>query len=295
METGIASVPVRKYSRAKPGAVEGATEGQVILFDDKVAIEEPLEIRLDFEDGGRRTQKSISMTMRTPGSDFELAAGFLLTEGVIGASNDIVNITYCGKVVPYLGHSNTVKVELASHVELKMKSLERNFYTTSSCGVCGKASVDALKTQNQFTRDLSSGLVKSEFPIDIVSELPDRLRTAQKVFDSTGGLHASGLFTATGELISAKEDVGRHNALDKIIGEALLQNRLPLTNAILMLSGRISFELVQKAAMAGLTMVVAVGAPSSLALELAKQMKMTLIGFAREDRFNVYCGEERLQ
>ena len=291
METGIASIQVKKYSRSK----QGGTQGQVILFDDKVAIEEPLEIRLDFEDTGRRTQKSISMTMRTPGSDFELAAGFLLTEGVIAQSSDIVNITYCGKVVPYLGHSNTVKVELAPHVELKMKSLERNFYTTSSCGVCGKASVDALKTQNQFTRDLSSGLVDSEFPLELISQLPDRLRAAQKVFDSTGGLHASGLFTASGELISAKEDVGRHNALDKIIGEALLQRRLPLTNAILMLSGRISFELVQKAAMAGITLVVAVGAPSSLALELAKQMKMTLIGFARDDRFNVYCGEERLR
>jgi FdhD protein len=270
---------------------------------DRLAAEEPLEIRLDFEgSSGERMQKSISITMRTPNAtlqnDAELAVGFLFTEGVIHSHQDVTNVTYCGPALPHLGHSNVIKITLASSQllsqPLKLKSLERNFYTTSSCGVCGKASIDALKTQNEFITAISrdTGPVVSAA---LISSLHEKLRHAQNVFESTGGLHASALFTATGDLLSLREDVGRHNALDKLIGESFLAERLPLQDSILFLSGRISFELVQKAAMAGIRFIAAVGAPSSLAVELGAQLQMTLLGFVRGSTFNSYHGEWRVQ
>ncbi|RYZ75920.1 MAG: sulfurtransferase FdhD, partial [Proteobacteria bacterium] len=202
----------------------------------------------------------------------------------------------CGPALSYLGHSNVMKVVLegSGFSESQLKSLERNFYTTSSCGVCGKSSIDALKTQNKFTTYLNrqSGPTVSK---KVLIALPDTLRKAQAVFESTGGLHASGLFSAEGELLSLREDVGRHNALDKVIGDAFLRRQLPLENVVLMLSGRISFELVQKASMAGIRFIAAVGAPSSLAVELAKETDMTLVGFLRGDNFNVYSGDWRLK
>jgi FdhD protein len=271
--------------------------------NDHLATEEPLEIRLDFEGShGERMQKSISITMRTPNqslqNDSELAVGFLFTEGVIHSSQDVTKVAYCGPALAHLGHSNVIKVTLAPTSDLsqplQLKSLERNFYTTSSCGVCGKASIDALLTQNKFTESThrDDGPVTSA---SIISSLPDKLRKAQSVFENTGGLHASALFTAAGELISLREDVGRHNALDKLIGDAFFSQRLPLQDSILMLSGRISFELVQKAAMAGIRVIAAVGAPSSLAVELGAKLQMTLLGFVRGSTFNAYHGEWRIK
>lgn len=268
-------------------------------FIDQLAVEEPLEIRVDFPldaAGENRHQKSVSITMRTPGADAELAVGFLFTEGLVESTSDVISAEHCGPKLSYLGHSNVIKVILSSGSfnTDKLKSLERNFYTTSSCGVCGKASIDALKTQNRFTQNLTKDDGPNVLQHTLLG-LPDRLRQAQAAFDSTGGIHASGLFTESGELISLKEDVGRHNALDKLVGEALLKGRLPLTNSVLMLSGRISFELVQKASMAGIRFIAAVGAPSSLAVDLAKETDMTLVGFLRGSTFNVYCGDWRVK
>lgn len=277
---------------------------ETILLDDRLAVEEPLEIRLDYpnniaaiESGSKpRVQKSVSITMRTPGNDSELALGFLFTEGLIDNADQVTDVAHCGPALSHLGHSNVMKVVLtgSGFSDAQLKSLERNFYTTSSCGVCGKSSIDALKTQNKFTTALTreTGPLVSK---KTLLSLPDTLRTAQAVFDSTGGLHASGLFTSDGELVSLREDVGRHNALDKVIGDAFQQRKLPLSNSILMLSGRISFELVQKAMMAGIRFIAAVGAPSSLAVELAKETDMTLVGFLRGSNFNVYNGEWRLK
>jgi FdhD protein len=242
------------------------------------------------------------VTMRTPGHDFELAAGFLLTEGVIRDSLDLSDMHYAaGKsaadidhntqdsIQPYRPHRNTVAVELDPAVSVSLTSLERNFYTTSSCGICGKASLLAI-------RSVCPPRIANEFSIDpvLLYRFPERLRSAQSVFDRTGGLHAAGLFDAHGSLHSVREDVGRHNAVDKLIGGAFLADRIPLRDRLLMLSGRASFELVQKAVMAGIPMVVSVGAPSSLALQVAKEFDVTLVGFLREDHFNVYHGVERL-
>ncbi len=276
-------------------------ENETQFLDDRLAVEEPLEIRLDYLSSNNtaqtvRAQKSVSITMRTPGDDADLALGFLFTEGLIESSEQIESVKHCGPALAHLGHSNVIKVTMkgASLSPSQLKSLERNFYTTSSCGVCGKSSIEALKTQNKFTRTAS----REEGPLitrETLISLPEKLREAQAVFDRTGGLHASGLFTSDGKLVSLKEDVGRHNALDKIIGAALQTHAVPLDRHVLMLSGRISFELVQKASMAGLKFIAAVGAPSSLAVELAKEMQITLVGFLRGSSFNVYSGDWRLQ
>ena len=279
---GTSIIEIQKFQNGKSQRVP-----------DTLAVEEPLEIRLEYGPENQRQQKSISITMRTPGSDFDLALGFLFTEGLIDKKSDVLNIDYCGPVLKHLGHSNIVKIKLAPGVGLQLGSLDRNFYTTSSCGVCGKASIEALQTKNIY-----SALSQSEnsFKIDknILSSLPEKLRSSQEVFESTGGLHASGLFDSQGELFALREDVGRHNALDKLIGHCFQQSRLPLQSSILMLSGRISFELVQKASMAAIPFIAAVGAPSSLALELAQEMKITLVGFLRQGRFNVYSGAQRI-
>lgn len=255
--------------------------------DDAVAVEEPLEIRLGRVVDGKLRLQPVSITMRTPGDDFELAAGFLFTEGILQSSAQVREILHCGKGKVA---TNTLRVELVAGVDVDMKRLERNFYTTSSCGVCGKTSLEALATGAQ---RVSS---PADFTVDarLIGELPGRLQSQQHAFRSTGGLHASALFSRTGELLGLREDVGRHNALDKLIGSRFLAGTLPANDTILFLSGRASFELLQKAVMAGIPVVCAVGAPSSLAIEAAREFGVTLLGFVRGHRFNVYTGQERL-
>ena len=256
---------------------------------DTLAVEEPLEIRVSWTAAdGRKRAEPLAVTMRTPGEDFDLVAGFLHGEGIISRAEDLTEMTYCrgDDAQEY----NVVEARLAAEVPFDLERLRRNFYATSSCGVCGKASLDALEAVG--CRVLPDG-----FALDamLVPGLPDRLRAAQAVFARTGGLHAAGLFDASGELRAAREDVGRHNAVDKVLGSALLARTLPGSDLILVVSGRASFELVQKAVMAGVPALVAVGAPSSLAVDLAGRFAQTLIGFARDGGFNVYAGEQRLR
>jgi FdhD protein len=250
---------------------------------DALAAEEPLELRID--------GKAVAVTMRTPGNDVELAHGFLLTEGVIGEREDISAARYCAGTGPDGRNTyNVLEVSLSPGVAPPEVGVERNFYTTSSCGVCGKAALDAVKLRTRYSPADDLCAVSAE----VLVTLPDKLRAAQKVFDSTGGLHGAGLFTTDGELLVAREDVGRHNAVDKVIGWAVQAGRVPLRGTVLMVSGRASFELVQKAAMAGVPMLTAVSAPSSLAAELADEQGMTLVGFLRGDSMNVYTGDQRI-
>ncbi|GGO64325.1 formate dehydrogenase accessory sulfurtransferase FdhD [Nonomuraea cavernae] len=247
---------------------------------DSLAAEEPLEIRVD--------GVPLTITMRTPGDDFDLAAGFLVSEGAVGSAGDIAAIRYCaGATREGLNTYNVLDVQLAPGVP---PPEPRNFYTPSSCGVCGKASLEAVRSVARWSvRDDPLELTPAT-----VAALPDRLRSAQRVFDRTGGLHAAGLFTADGEPLCVREDVGRHNAVDKLLGWALRDGRLPLRSTVLMVSGRASFELVQKAVMGGIPALAAVSAPSSLAAELAAEEGLTLIGFLRGASMNVYTGEKRL-
>jgi FdhD protein len=250
---------------------------------DTVAAEEPLEIRL----GG----SPLAVTMRTPGDDFDLVHGFLATEAVIRSADDVAGLRYCNSVDDEGRNTyNVVDVDLAPGVQAPDTALDRNFYTSSSCGVCGKASIDAIRTRTAF--DVAADPVR--VPLEVLFALPDRLRAAQEVFAKTGGLHAAGLFTADGELVALREDVGRHNAVDKVVGDAVRAGRLPLTGHVLMVSGRSSFELTQKAAMAGIPVLAAVSAPSSLAVELARDVGITLVGFLRGDGCNVYTCPERI-
>ncbi len=262
-------------------------DSTVKIEDDAIAIEEPLEIRIGFYNKGRLEHKAISITMRTPGNDFELAAGFLFTEGIIKSSAEIEDIKYCGK---FGQPQNTVRLDLEPGTVIDFRKLERHFYTSSSCGVCGKSSIEALSTGADPLENAGRSMVTPA----VISSLPDKLRTAQSVFDETGGLHASGLFENNGELIELMEDVGRHNAVDKMIGGQMLKGNIPLDDKILFLSGRASFELVQKAVMARIPVIAAVSAPSSLAVDAARKFNTTLIGFVREDKFNVYTGNERI-
>lgn len=254
---------------------------------DLVAVEEPLEIRLGVVEGGRLRHQAVSITMRTPGDDFELASGFLFTEGILTSASQVADIKHCGRGA---GLTNTIRVDLVEGVQVDVKRLERNFYTTSSCGVCGKTSLDALAT----------GARKIEVARDfrvaarLIDTLPRKLRERQQTFERTGGLHAAALFSRAGELIELREDVGRHNAVDKLIGTRFLAGALPASESILFLSGRASFELLQKAVMAGIPVVCAVGAPSSLAVEAAQEFGVTLLGFVRDNRYNIYSGEARL-
>ena len=249
---------------------------------DSLAAEEPLEIRV----GGR----PLTVTMRTPGDDFDLARGFLVSEGVVTSARDVTSIRYCaGATVGGANTYNVVDVLLDDAVPAPDASLERNFYTTSSCGVCGKASLEAVRTVSRWSVDADP----VQLSATTIATLPDTLRAAQRVFDRTGGLHAAGLFDADGTLSCVREDVGRHNAVDKVIGWAAGQDRLPLTGMTLMVSGRASFELVQKAVMAGVPALAAVSAPSSLAVDLAREMGLTLVGFLRGSTMNVYSGEQR--
>jgi FdhD protein len=257
--------------------------GAMTTRPDTLAAEEPLEIRVN----GR----ALAVTMRTPGDDLDLAHGFLLTEGVITGVADIAIARYCDSVDDSGRNTyNVLDLDLAPGVPAPVVGIERNFYTTSSCGVCGKASIDAVRTKTTYEPGGDRTPVRPE----VLVGLPDALRAAQKVFDKTGGLHAAGLFTADGELLCVREDVGRHNAVDKVLGWALRQHRVPLAGHILMVSGRASFELVQKALMAGLPTLAAVSAPSTLAAELAEESGMTLVGFLRGTSMNVYTGAERI-
>ncbi|MCP3753911.1 formate dehydrogenase accessory sulfurtransferase FdhD [Streptomyces sp. TBY4] len=251
---------------------------------DTLVAEEPLEIRLN--------GKPLAITMRTPGDDFALAVGFLASEGVLGSASDVRAVTYCeGAAEDGTNTYNVVNVQLAAGVPVPDITLERNVYTTSSCGLCGKASLDAVRTATRFP-----GLADDPVRVSarLLGELPDRLRERQKVFDRTGALHGAGLFSADGELIDVREDVGRHNAVDKIVGRALQAGRLPLAGTVLLVSGRASFELAQKAVMAGIPVLAAVSAPSSLAVDLAVESGLTLVGFLRGGDMNIYAGEERI-
>ncbi len=257
---------------------------------DVVATEEPLEIRLGYSRaGGERAEQSISITMRTPGSDEELALGFLFTEGIITKREDVASVGPCGPPAEN-GLINVVRVELGDDVAVDLHRLERHFYTSSSCGVCGKASIEAVAVQGRF--DLQADATKMDR--SVLAMLPAKLIAAQSVFAETGGLHASGLFDTSGEFIAVREDVGRHNALDKLVGSRLKVDALPLTGLGIIVSGRASFELMQKAMVAGCPVVAAVGAPSSLAVELAAEFGMTLVGFLRSDRFNAYVRPDRI-
>ncbi|WP_026359958.1 formate dehydrogenase accessory sulfurtransferase FdhD [Amycolatopsis nigrescens] len=250
---------------------------------DALAAEEPMELRV----GGR----ALAVTMRTPGHDVELAHGFLLSEGVIGSREDVASARYCNSVDDSGRNTyNVLDVALSDGVPPPETGVERNFYTTSSCGVCGKAALDAVKLRTRYSPGNSPFAVHR----DVLAGLPDSLREQQRVFATTGGLHAAGLFDSDGSLLVVREDVGRHNAVDKVLGWALLEGRIPLLDNGLLVSGRASFELVQKAAMAGLPMLAAVSAPSSLAAELAAEHGITLVGFLRGDSMNLYTADHRV-
>ncbi|MEU1479810.1 formate dehydrogenase accessory sulfurtransferase FdhD [Streptomyces sp. NPDC005760] len=266
----------RKVIRIRDGAISSRP--------DTLVTEEPLEIRLN--------GKPLAITMRTPGDDFALATGFLVSEGALAHHNDLHNIVYCaGATVDGSNTYNIVDVTTAPGVQIPDITLERNVYTTSSCGLCGKASLDAVRTTTHWPINDTPPL---RIDPDLLTSLPDRLRAAQRVFDRTGGLHAAALFTEDGELIDIREDVGRHNAVDKLVGRALQNGDLPLSRVILLVSGRASFELAQKAVMAGIPVLAAVSAPSSLAVDLAAETGLTLVGFLRGHSMNVYAGEHRL-
>jgi FdhD protein len=278
--------------RARPGSTTRANvlvvaDGEMTSRADLLATEEPLEIRVL----AGRARDTVAITMRTPGADFELAAGYLHGEGVITGVRDIRRITYClDPAIDATQRYNVVNVELRHGIAPDLRRLERSGYTTSACGVCGKASLEALH--------LHGGAIVPPGPnisAATIVGLPAALSSAQRLFASTGGLHGAGLFTATGKLLAVREDVGRHNAVDKVLGWALLERRLPLHDSLLMVSGRTSYEIVQKALMARIPIVCSVSAPSSLAVSLAEEFGITLIGFLRENRFNIYAGAERLE
>jgi FdhD protein len=259
----------RVHTSARITRVDG---GHSTEADDLVVIEEPLEIRIG--------DKPVSVTLRTPGDDFDLAAGFLFTESIVRAADDVAAIRHWGS-------PNVVRVDLREGVHVDLQRLQRHFYSTSSCGVCGKTSIDALRCE---AAPITSSMRVAR---DVIVALPDALRREQKAFDATGGLHAAGVFDASGTLLRIREDVGRHNAVDKVIG-SFFREGTPLDDRILVVSGRTSFELVQKAIVARMTMLVAVGAPSSLAVDLARELGLTLLGFVRDERFNVYTHSARV-
>ena len=280
---------VNTYPSQVPRRVRRFEAMESTIRDDFVATEEPLELRIHWQEHGRLNRKSVAVTMRTPGNDFELAAGFLYSEAVIESLDEVADISYCLDA-DVEQSQNVVSVTLRPGVSFDLSRIERNFYTNSSCGVCGKATLEALEIQG--CAALPDGFV---LRTELIPELPGVLRASQRLFDSTGGLHAAGLFDRDGNLLGISEDVGRHNALDKLIGAKLLENDLPLDERILLLSGRCSFELVQKALRAKIPVVASVGAPSSLAIEVAERFGMTLAGFVRGDGFNVYCGATRVE
>lgn len=248
-----------------------------------VIAEEPLEIRLIYGPAEERREKSISVTMRTPGHDSELAVGFLLTEGVMRDADDLESVEAGSLAGP--GSNNAVRVTISPGVTVNQSTLERNFYTTSGCGVCGRASLLALETIAPPRRGNAFAMEAA-----VIRSLPEKLRARQDLFAKTGGLHGAALVGRAGEPEHWREDVGRHNAVDKLIGAAAMENRLPLRESALLLSGRVSFDLMQKAVMASIPMVLAIGAPSSLAVEIARRFDVTLVAFLRDDHFNIYHG-----
>jgi FdhD protein len=275
----------RRTSKTKT-RIRVVEDGNVRVRRDTLATEEPMEIRLLTSD----TKQTVAVTMRTPGADFELAAGFLYGEGIIESPEDVAKISYClDRDLDAEQQYNIVNVELRGDRGYDLRPLERHFYTTSACGVCGKASLEQLELRG--CPVMPAG---PEVPAETIYALPEKLREAQGLFDATGGLHAAALFDKGGELLALREDVGRHNATDKLVGWALLEGRLPLSEGIVMVSGRSSFEILQKCLTAGAPVVCAISAPSSLAVDVAREFGMTLVGFLRGNRFNVYAGQERV-
>ena len=272
-------------SSVVPTTIKKVNAGNIVDARDLLAAEEPLEIRLEYSEDGRRVQKNISVTMRTPGNDAELAIGFLFTEGIIRLATDVVSVKPVSAT-----NENIILVSLGEMVTPAIRKLERNFYTTSSCGVCGKASIEAVRIACNVPEVFDRIRISSI----LLCGLPDKLRGQQDIFEDTGGLHACAIFDLEGNLLLSREDVGRHNALDKLMGAALNAAMHPLDEHVLLLSGRASFELVQKAIMGGIRIIAAVGAPSSLAVEMAEEWGITLIGFLRGNRFNIYSGAERV-
>lgn len=281
----MSQLPVQSVSITKINELSSQTT------DDIIVVEEPLEIRLGFGPMDMREETNVSITMRTPGNDFELATGFLFTEGIIKSGEDILSIKYCTNHQKKEQQYNIVRIELMPDVEFEATAFNRNFYMTSACGICGKASIDAIAVH------CVKSEINDDFKIDkqLVFSLSDKLKQKQTIFNNTGGIHAAALFSISGDLWLTMEDVGRHNALDKLIGSLVALNKLQLAqNAVLFLSGRASFELLQKATMAGVKIVCAVGAPSSLAVETAEEFGITLIGFLRDGRFNIYTHKNRI-
>ncbi len=271
-------------------SVDKISAGSAKSVADFVAVEEPLEIRLSYSTPEGRTANSVSITMRTPGNDRELATGFLYSESMIHNDTDIVSIEHIGSVAPDTGNHNIIRVDLAPHVEIDLGRLQRHFYTTSSCGVCGKSSLDALRVTGAKALDLDRG----RFASSVLTSMPDTLRSHQSVFDQTGSLHAAAAFSSQGEILVVHEDVGRHNAVDKVVGTLLKQAMLPASELGLIVSGRASFELMQKTLLAGFPLLAAVSAPSSLAIRLAQDFNVSLVGFLRGETFNIYSARERI-
>jgi FdhD protein len=264
--------------------VHRVSQGKSQIETDILAVEEPLEIRIGCTVNGRRVHRPISVTMRTPADDADLAVGYLFTEGIISEREHVEGVRSCGG-------KNAVRVDLRADVAFNLERLDRHSFTSSSCGVCGKTSLESIRVRPAVRRAPDRNPVDA----DVIRRLPGALRGAQSIFERTGGLHASALFELNGNLQALREDVGRHNALDKLVGSEFMAGHTPLANRILLVSGRASFELVQKASVAGIPILAAVGAPSSLAVELATECGMTLIGFVKPERFNVYGGAERIQ
>ena len=271
-------------------SIQKVDKQKLVQQNDLLAVEEPLEIRLKYSLGGEMMERSMAVTMRTPGNDFELVFGFLFAENLICSYDDIEKIYHCPQVKSDEERGNVIIVQLRREITLDFKKLERHFYTTSSCGVCGKSSIEALN----FKVNEQPPKPSLKVPQSLIYTLPEILKRHQLIFEYTGGLHAAALFDFSGELMFLREDVGRHNALDKLIGTGIFEKFIPFGECILVLSGRLGFELVQKAVVAGINLVVAIGAPSSLAVKTAEAFGITLIGFVKKDRFNIYTGKHRI-
>ena len=287
----LTSLPAPAQASAERTTVQRVAGTALTRDTDALAIEAPLEISLEHGPTAQRQTQTLAVTMRTPGHDAELAAGFLLSEGIITGSADILSLAHHADPRRPRERGNVLRAALAPGVALELNRLERHFYTTSSCGVCGKTSIDAVKATSCPAPPPADS---PRVPASLIHQLPQRQRAAQAVFEQTGGLHATALFSAAGELLLLREDVGRHNAFDKVVGAALLAGQLPLGQHVVLLSGRASFELVQKAALAGVAILAAVGAPSSLAVEAAEEFGLTLLGFVRNERFNIYTHAQRI-
>lgn len=260
-------------------------QGQLRRQRDEIVTEEPLEIQLS----AGKEQRTVAITMRTPGNDYELAAGFLYNEGIVDTKSAITHMVYCVDGQQQLQEYNVLRVNLFAPILPDLHQLDRHFFTSSACGVCGRTMLDDLAERT--LSPLSEG---PQITTHLLTSLPEQLRSAQRLFAHTGGLHAAALFDATGILLAVREDVGRHNALDKLVGWGILNNRLPFHNCIILVSGRASYELLQKCRVAGASIFCAVSAPSSLAVELAEQFGITLVGFLRDERFNIYTGFDRI-